>query len=303
MRDELGATASAVKERRRLWMGGRLPPPDRGDVRAVRPVPTRPPSPPPPSPLRWVEFCAVTETGPTRPSHEDALVVGGVAALAAGTRVTGWLPLSDQPVVLAAVDGMGGYAGGAQAAGLVAATLAAEGARVDGAAWSAWLEHWSDRIASAGEAWGTAQMGATMAALRLTGDGVEVVNVGDCRVYRAGDGYVGQLSVDDRLPGGMGSGVTQWLGGGTRALDPHRLEESLGSERTRFMLCSDGLFGALDHAALRGPLVQARTASKACDALSAAALAAQASDNFSVIVADVSALGAAPPAVPPGVRL
>jgi serine/threonine protein phosphatase PrpC len=288
---EAGMTASG----KRGGLFGRL----RG--RAAEPAPALELPQAPPG--RWVEFCAVTERGPSRPSHEDALVVGGVALFAAGARVAGWLPLGDAPLLFAAVDGMGGYAGGAQAAAVAASALAAEGANVSGAVWARFFEGLSSRVAQAGEAWGTPQMGATAAALRLTAARAESVNVGDCRVHRARGGYVGQLSVDDRLPGSVAGGVTQSLGGHARGLDPHRLEEPLGQGPERFMLCTDGLFGALDHAALRTPLIEAPSAAQACAALAAAAWAAQATDNFSVIVADVSAPGAPPPPTPPGPRL
>jgi serine/threonine protein phosphatase PrpC len=293
-------TASGVKERRRVWMGGRLIRPDDEATPADRPDATAPPAAPRPGPVRWVEFCAATETGPVRPSHQDALVVGGAAALAAGTRVTGWLPLGGDGVLLAAVDGMGGYAGGAEAAALVASTLAAEGTQVDSAMWGRWLERLSGRVAAAGEAWGTPQMGATVAVARLTENRVESVNIGDCRLYRVRDGYVGQLSIDDRLPGSLSGGVTQSLGGGPRELDPHRLDEELGPAPVRLMACSDGLFGALGHDALRRPLIEARSPAEACDRLVAAAWAEHATDNFSVIVADVASLGDPPPASPAG---
>ncbi|MDR0365490.1 MAG: hypothetical protein LBH68_01470, partial [Bifidobacteriaceae bacterium] len=70
-----------------------------------------------------------------------------------------------------------------------------------------------------------------------------------------------------------------------------------------FMVCSDGLFGAVDHAELRATLLADASTAEICDNLALAAWRGTARDNFSVLVARVGAVGAAAPSERPGITL
>ncbi|MDR2454426.1 MAG: protein phosphatase 2C domain-containing protein [Bifidobacteriaceae bacterium] len=253
-------------------------------------------------PARWVELCGLTERGPALAVHEEAVVIGGAALLAPGARAEGWLPLGGEGLPLAVVDGMGGQAGGSAAAGVVAHIVATETARVDDAVWSPWLEDVANRVAAAGEAWATPQMGAALAVMRLWADRLELASVGDCRIYWAHGGEVEQLTVDDRVPG-SGPAVTQYLGCAGHRLEPHLRAEGLGQGEVRFALCSDGLSDALPPGELAGALAAGGRAWDICDRLAAAVWACGAYDNFSLVVASVGALGAPAPLDRPGLRL
>jgi serine/threonine protein phosphatase PrpC len=229
----------------------------------------------------------LTEIGAVRESHEDAIVVGGTMAAASGARIGGVGPVGPSGLVFAVVDGMGGYAGGAAAAGLVGAGLAGVASGVAPGGWRAWLKTMSDRVSAAGRAWGTAEMGATAVILVVRPHRVEVVNVGDCRAYRIANGQVDQLSVDDRVATPRGDAVTQALGGASRPIDPHEMEAPLPEAPTRFVLCSDGLFGALAPEELASLLVRPGRPEEIADALADAAYRRQSRDNFSLIVISV----------------
>jgi serine/threonine protein phosphatase PrpC len=260
--------------------------------------------PRPLGPARWVEFCAVTERGLGRPQHEGAVVIGGLAALAPGTRLTGWLPIGRDGVTLAVIEGVGAGAGGTAAAGVVANIVATEAARVDDAVWTPWLEDVSQRVGAAGQAWGAPGMGATAALLRLAPGRTEVVNVGAGRVYRVWDGELHQMTVEDEAtdPDGIGprGAEPQSLGGAERRLDPHLQVEFLPPGEARFMVCSDSLISAAPHRDLRSALVADGSAASICDRLVEVAWASRSVHDFSLVVAIVGPEGAAPPPGVPG---
>lgn len=132
-------------------------------------------------------------------------------------------------------------------------------------------------------------MGTTVAGV-LIGDGsCTVFNVGDSRVYRIVDGYLGQLSRDDRPPRMPGQPddaetrmVTQCLGGlrSDQGIDPHRYELTFAAG-DRFLLCSDGLLEALPTSRITELLnTQGR---QAVPWMLSEALGAGAPDNVSII--------------------
>jgi serine/threonine protein phosphatase PrpC len=47
-------------------------------------------------------------------------------------------------------------------------------------------------------------MGATIAGVILHGGEATIFNVGNSRVYRSADGFIGQLSIDDLVPDSAG---------------------------------------------------------------------------------------------------
>lgn len=236
-----------------------------------------------------VDSCGRTEVGPTRAQNQDAIVVAAAVATVSGTRLSWSGSVPARGVPIAVVDGMGGYAGGSDAAALAAAALASvQLDDKDPAGWDAWFESLSDRIATAGEAWGTPDMGATAAMLAITPRGLVITNVGDCRIYRVVGGHLGQLSVDDRTDDPDSATVTQALGGSTR-LDAHTWVQEYTGGRERYVLCSDGVWGTLDPAILRDLCAADRPASQIVDAIASSIYAQHATDNCSIIVVDLEA--------------
>ena len=239
----------------------------------------------------WSVSCAGLTRMGGRDSHEDAVVVLGAAAV----RARHVLP-APAWVLCAVVDGMGGHAGGECAAGVAAMDLARlDPANRSEAALTAEIEAVSDRIEAAGRAWDLPGMGATAALVLAGGERAVVANVGDCRCYQVADGYVSQISVDDHDPALGENVVTQSLGGPPRALDIHWLElPHAETATTRYMLCSDGVHGAVDSQEMRAILLREDEADATARRL-ADAVHESCRDNYSVVIMDVRPGAPAPP--------
>lgn len=233
-------------------------------------------------------ICGGTETGPVRTENQDAIVVAGTVGFASGTRVNWSGEVPANGVLVAVIDGMGGHAGGADAAALVATELARADLDRVGDDWNAWFSELSDRVSRAGGAWRTPDMGATAAILGLTSSGVTMANVGDCRIYRVVTGHLGQLSVDDRTDNPDSGLVTQAIGGSTR-LDAHLWRQSFMGGSERYVLCSDGVWSTLDAAVLRELCSAKRPASDIVHGIERSIDARNADDNCSVVVVDLVA--------------
>lgn len=235
------------------------------------------------------EISGCTEVGPTRTENQDAIMIATAVGTVSGTRLSWAGEATGAGVPVAVIDGMGGYAGGSDAAALAATALAGADLVQNLAGWDAWFEGLSRRIAAAGRAWGTPDMGATAALMAITPRGLVMVNVGDCRIYRVAGGHLGQISVDDRTDDPESSAVTQALGGSTR-IDAHAWRQAYRGGRERYVLCSDGVWGTLEPAVLRDLCTADRPPSQIVDAVSASIHAQHADDNCSIIVVDLTAV-------------
>lgn len=231
------------------------------------------------------EVCGRTEIGPIRRQNEDAIMVAGAVGMTSGTRLTWAGEIPSAGVILAVVDGMGGHAGGAEAAALIATSLAKADLETIGDDWDDWFEQLSSRVARAGSAWATPDMGATVAVLGITGTGLVLANVGDCRIYRVVSGHLGQLSVDDRTDEPASHAVTQALGGSAR-IDAHLWRQGFKGGVERFVLCSDGVWGTLDPAVLRYLCAADRPPGEIADGIAGSIYSQHADDNCSVVVVD-----------------
>lgn len=141
-------------------------------------------------------------------------------------------------------------------------------------------------------------MGTTMAAVICRGDGAALANVGDSRIYRFRAGKLEQLSSDDTMAGLMlGRGVitpegaashpmrsilTQAIGSQAE-LDVHSRDEAMLAADT-LLLCSDGLYGAIDESAIASCLSTSASVQTQAQKLLDQALEAGASDNVSVVI-------------------
>ena len=136
-------------------------------------------------------------------------------------------------------------------------------------------------------------------------DGVEhcvVFNVGDSRVYRLVDGDFAQVSVDhsevqELQDAGQISAeaaayyprrniITRCLG-----TDPAPMPDVwvfVPSPHERFVICSDGLSGEVDDAAIAATIQQAATPKEAAESLLQQALDGGGRDNVTVIVVDMN---------------
>ena len=233
-----------------------------------------------------LRFSARSEIGRVRKNNEDSGFASGD--------------------LLVVADGMGGHAAGELAS---AATIAAI---VDAADQSVGAEevlgHLSDAVITSGEYIADvvaannelAGMGTTMTALALRGDRVAIAHVGDSRAYLFQNGELQQLTKDHTFVQSLvdANQITQEEAAthprrnlmmraidGIHAVDPDLSirEAHLGD---RFLLCSDGLCGVIDAAAIIECLA-VEDLTSCVTALVEAALAAGAPDNVTVVVADV----------------
>lgn len=228
----------------------------------------------------------VTDTGPVRKMNQDRLLERPDEGL--------W----------AVADGMGGHSRGEYASQLAvdvlsslepAATLSAalQGVRValnranDDLIRSALSTHISDRS------------GSTIVVLCVRQREWGVLWAGDSRVYLLRDGELRGLTRDhavgngapeefDELnPAPSGGELTRGLGGHDTLLLDHRTGNVQPGDR--FLLCSDGLHGPVDHQRLREILAAHGDPQAAAAQLLAAAIEAGSRDNITAVVVDIVA--------------
>jgi len=242
---------------------------------------------------RRLTLAALTHNGRVRARNEDCIAAAGWIESEPMQSPRFWEQQLDEPVVCLVLDGMGGHADGHVAARSAAQYLARElPACATEAAVDACIHAASRQLFDCMQK-NPAQrgMGAVLAGMRIAPEGILVFNVGDSRVYRVQDGYLYQLSIDDvRRPAtpraaaaARSSVVTQCLGGSNDyiALATHVSAQSMAAQRT-YLLCSDGLYDALDIDALESALDHDLAASAA--RLFERALQAGARDNVSFIL-------------------
>jgi serine/threonine protein phosphatase PrpC len=229
---------------------------------------------------------AASNTGRVREVNEDCVYVDGWISQGPNVWLSTTLSLGESGTTVAVIDGMGGHAGGALASATAGLALASQSPDAE---IGITLMAVSDAVSARGrEIRGLADMGATIAGLTFRTGTVRIFNLGDSRVYRFVNGFLGQQTVDDLLPDPTGRRkglIGQSLGGQTSsAVDPHALDLQL-EDQMCFLVCSDGLHDFVSSedmaACLRLPPADA------VPALLVAALDAGAPDNVSVIVARV----------------
>ncbi|MCC7033895.1 MAG: serine/threonine-protein phosphatase [Acidobacteria bacterium] len=140
-------------------------------------------------------------------------------------------------------------------------------------------------------------MGTTVVAVLLSGDRAVLVGVGDSRIYRWRDAELVQLTSDDTwLSAVMGvqdadradsthpmKHVLTSVVGTREDVRPTAREEAL-KPGDRLLLCSDGIHGRLDNAAIAAVLRAGGSPDQVAEALVEAALARQTSDNATALV-------------------
>jgi len=144
-------------------------------------------------------------------------------------------------------------------------------------------------------------MGTTVVAALVAGDRMTLVSVGDSRIYRLRQGALEQLTRDDTwLASVLGAKqaedadpshplrhVLTSVVGTRDDVKPGLREEQLESGDT-FVLCTDGVHGKLDSAALTTLLSGAATAADGATKLVGEAITRGTSDNATALVITVS---------------
>jgi protein phosphatase len=253
-----------------------------------------------------LDWSACSDLGQRRSNNEDFWGVWtpgeALASVAAGV-----VPLSGAGLLLAVSDGMGGAEGGEVASHFCITRLAEhlkkrrEAADPVDALVKCFAGVHEELFAKAEEEAGLRGMGATLSALWLRPDAAFYCHVGDSRIYHRHDGEWRQVTDDQSVGAGMvrrgemteeavrrlryRSMLEQVMGGDGAPIDPQagRIEWTADS---RFVLCSDGLYGPLREQ-LAGGLDAAFGGELAVGAKSLvdAANAAGGPDNITVILA------------------
>jgi protein phosphatase len=144
-------------------------------------------------------------------------------------------------------------------------------------------------------------MGTTVVAALVAGDKVALVSVGDSRIYRLRNGSLEQLTSDDTWlasvlgakeaedadPGHPLRHVLTSVVGTKDDLKPESREELLETGDT-FVLCTDGIHGRLDTAAMTSLLKDASTAADGAAKLVDEAITRGTTDNATALVITVS---------------
>jgi len=249
--------------------------------------------------MSW-SVAAFTHRGLVRSANEDAIAI-------AGQLLTGDMDhvhhqhVDGSDCLLMIADGMGGHAHGAVASKIVLDHLVADADRLlESQSAAAAVDAANTRLyavmANHPESEG---MGTTVVGAVLSTQSLLVLNVGDSRCYRAGEGELRQLSQDDvastvRDASGhrQSHAITQCLGGVPfqLPLSPHITVHPPLAVGETLLLCSDGLTDMVDDEAISHLLTDSAGGSTdAVRKLARAAIKAGGVDNLSIIAARVNA--------------
>jgi serine/threonine protein phosphatase PrpC len=262
-------------------------------------------------PQLQLQIAARTDVGLERASNQDKALVATLTGVAHSAPFTGYAEVKADGLLLAVCDGMGGAAGGEVASEEAASVVLAQLSRtseevtgrdtvaprlVDALRVAARTIHAHARLDPR-----LRGMGTTATVAVVAEDRVVLGQVGDSRAYLFRDGTLTQLTRDQSLAqllieqgrlqpeevkDFVGSNVILQAVGTSEHLDVDIRELRLGRGDV-LVLCSDGLSGPVDAAAMCSVLRQAPDPATACDELIRCALAAGGPDNVTCIVARV----------------
>lgn len=209
------------------------------------------------------------------------------------------------PPLIAVADGMGGHRGGGTAARMAVDALRAVGGTADPADLLTALTEANRVIAQAADDDSElAGMGTTATAAMLDGGILYVVHVGDSRAYLIRDGRITQVTEDHSVVAEMVRRgtlsasdaeshparhvITRALGVDTDLdIDALRIDPEPGDV---VLLCTDGLSGPVDDAAILAVVESAPTLEAAAADLVEHANAAGGPDNVTVVLARIDAV-------------
>lgn len=245
----------------------------------------------------------VCHTGKIRHANEDACLAGQTLS-DDNLDTPAAVRLARGPWIIAVSDGIGGHRGGAEASHTVVSALAGC-KRVTPHSITDLLHRLNRHLCERGSKHSElTAMGATIAGVGCGGRGLFTFHVGDSRVYRWENDTLTQLTRDDseaedlidlgllertegKRPGFLHA-LTQAIGGRevVEEINVH-IQPLRVTQRTRFIVCSDGLTDMVPAAEIEALVRAERAAAGVVAALFAAAMEAGGRDNVTIAVVDV----------------
>lgn len=203
----------------------------------------------------------------------------------------------------AVCDGMGGEASGEIASALAVSHFRKRSAEEIVSSWEKELEAANQELLSYAHA-EQIRMGTTFAGVSIQSNCVQAVNLGDSRIYWLRNGRLTQLSQDhtefqmmleaglvkedDSRSSAARHRLTQYLG---MPLDGLVLSPQISTlcpeDGDRFLLCSDGLYGAVSDQQILGA-IRDRDVESACEALIQLAIRSQSKDNITAVLMELA---------------
>jgi len=190
-----------------------------------------------------------------REHNEDSFFLGTQTGGAKDTDSAVFNAEGNGPFFFAAADGMGGHDAGDVAGAFVVLKLKQSASfqttPVDDAVIEAMLKGIHAELLAEAKKRGTPKMGSTIAGIVLQKGNCGFFNAGDSRVYRLRHGYLQQISEDDSLarmvPGAKKNIITNAVGAGQESMRvASRFSSSFAAAGDVFLMCSDGVHGAVN---------------------------------------------------------
>ncbi len=249
----------------------------------------------------------ICHTGRVRKVNEDACFFGGVFSVASMSAPLK-AKLDTGNWIISVADGIGGHKAGAYASRevVLALSLCAE-ITPDGV--NKTLVGTNKRLHQSGlENPDITGCGAAVVGIIGVADKLYAFNVGDARLYRQEGGKLRQVTRDDSVEQMLVDEGLMRSHDGIRPSNMHALTQSVGgsheyveiephfyllpeSERTRFILCTDGLSDMLSQRDMERIAIPILDPTAAASALFAAAMEAGGKDNITIAVVDVEKAG------------
>jgi protein phosphatase len=231
-----------------------------------------------------------------RPQNEDSFLI----ADSTGGAVNDSAVFSggiDGPLFFLAADGMGGHAAGDAASAFVVENMRNSIKNVsslNAASLEAIIRDIHARLLREGTEKGTPNMGSTLTGIVLQKGDCAFFNVGDSRVYRLRGGYIQQLSHDDSLstivPGAAKNIITNAMGAGIPEITVQcRFAPSLAVAGDVFLMCSDGVHGAISDDELEALLNQDADPAEIARRIVEKAIANDSDDNCTAVLVRIGA--------------
>ncbi len=255
----------------------------------------------------------LTDVGQARQLNEDSLL----------TLEAGQVHRSvSRPIGLYVVaDGAGGHAAGDVASGIVIRTVARQAIEslfsqhvdeappgVDVAGWLRSAVQRANEAVHRQRALARTDMGTVLVMAVILDGEAHIAHVGDSRAYLINDAHITQLTVDHSLVQRLidtgqikpeeartyeHRNVIYKMIGDRPKIDPDVQRVSLTSG-DRLLLCSDGLSGYVDDAAIHQIVTSSASPQDACQRLIDAANRAGGPDNITAVLVQIDALGESP---------